>query len=50
MVASQEGNSLRIAHFECDQKEYYLYRVESTVDIVSQEEIVRLWEVTSDVE
>ena len=50
MIAAKNRDSISIAYFECHHKRHDLYRVVSSVNIVTHEEIVCIWELAADLE
>ena len=43
MIAPQHKEVLRVLDFVCEKKAYCLERLLATVDVISQEQVVRLW-------
>lgn len=50
MIAANERDAIGIAHFERQQQQKRLDRVEATIDEIAEEKIVRIGHVTADLE
>ena len=50
VTSSKDGDSLRVAHLEGEKEGHGLNRVVSFVDVVSHEEVVGLWWLSSNLE
>ena len=50
MVASENGHSFLEPDFESDQQGHCLNAIVASIDVIAHEEIVRLWDLSSDSE
>lgn len=48
VVATKDGDSIAKAHLEGDEQRHRLHRVVPSIDIVTHEQVVCVWRVTTD--